>query len=104
VVAALIVAVLLLGLVAAVRRALQVLVVDLERGDIVRRRGRATPELLREIADVARRSRSTGRVVLKLEGGQVAVRTQGLTDATEQQLRNVVGRFPKARLVQAPRL
>lgn len=97
-------AVLVAALVFAASRALQVLVVDVEAGRIVRRRGRATPELLREIADVAERANATGRVTLRLEGGQVAVRTRGLGEGTEQRLRNVVGRFPKARLLQAPRL
>jgi hypothetical protein len=87
-----------------VRRALTVLVVDLHAGRVVAKRGRAMPELLREIGDVAQRAKCTGRVTLRLEGGQVAVRTEGLGDATTQQLRNVVGRFPKARLTQAPRL
>ncbi len=95
---------LVLAVLAAVSRALEVLVVDLEAGRIVRKRGRATAELLREIDDVASRAGATGRLVLRLEGGQVAVRTIGLSDSTEQRLRNVVGRFPKARLVQAPKL
>lgn len=93
-----------LGVVAAVRRSLNVLVVDLEAGKLVRASGRAPPELLREIHDVALRAGATGRLILRLEGGEVAVRTRGLKDVTEQRLRNVVGRFPKARLVQAPRL
>ena len=97
-------ALLVLAAVFAISRALEVLVVDLEAGKIVRKRGRATAELLREIDDVASRAGATGRLVLRLEGGQVAVRTTGLTDATTQRLRNFVGRFPKARLVQAPRL
>ena len=93
-----------LVLVVAVRRALEVLVVDVRDGRIVHKRGRATAELLREIGDVAERSGETGRLVLRLEGGQVAVRSRGLSEGTEQRMRNVVGRFPKARLVQAPRL
>lgn len=92
------------GIGAAIRRSLDVLVVDLKGGKVVRAVGRATPELLREIDDVALRAGATGRLILRLEGGEVAVRTRGLKDVTEQRFRNVVGRFPKARLVQAPRL
>src|SRR5690242_14566508 len=97
-------ALLLLAVMAAASPSLEVLVVDLQAGKIVRKRGRATPDLLREIDDVAGRVGATGRLVLRLEGGEVAVRTVGLKATTEQQLRNVVGRFPKARLVQAPKI
>lgn len=88
----------------ASRRALEVLVLEVREGDIVRRRGRASAELLREIGDVVERSRPTGRIVLRLEGGRVMVRTTGIDETTTQRLRNVVGRFPTARLKTAPRL
>jgi hypothetical protein len=94
----------LLGIVMAIRRALDVLVVDFEAGKIAHAHGRAPPELLREIEDVGLRAGATGRLILRLEGGVVVVRTRGLKDVTEQRLRNVVGRFPKARLTQAPKL
>lgn len=96
--AALVFALALVVLAWATRRALRVLVVELRAGRVVSARGRASAELMREIGDVAERSGATGRVELRLEGGRVAVRTVGLDEATTQRLRNVVGRFPTARL------
>ena len=41
----------------------------------------------------------------RLEQGRVAVRADGgLGDGTMQRLRNVVGRFPAARIKSAPRV
>lgn len=88
----------------AVRRALELLVVEARDGRVIGARGRAPGELLREIEDVVARGRATGRIVVRLEGGRAAVRASGLDDATTQRLRNVVGRFPTARLKTAPRL
>lgn len=98
VIAAALFAAALLALAWAVRRALRLLVVELRAGRVVSARGRASAELMREIGDVAERGGATGRVELRLEGGRVAVRTTGLDEATTQRLRNVVGRFPTARL------
>lgn len=89
---------------AAIDRALNVLDLRVERGKVRRASGRASGELLRELEDVVSRARATGRIVLRIEGGEVAVRTHGLDEGTTQRLRNVVGRFPAARLKQAPRL
>ena len=97
-------AVVLVLLVLAVRRALTVLCVEARAGEIVLARGRASSELLRELGDVLRRAKATGKVELRLERGIVAVRGHGLDETTMQRLRNVVGRFPKARLTQAPKV
>jgi hypothetical protein len=87
---------------AAIDRALTVLELRAKGGTIHHARGRASGELLRELEDVLARTRATGRVRLRIERGQVAVRTEGLDEGTTQRLRNVVGRFPAARLKQAP--
>lgn len=96
-------AALLLGaLVIAARRATSVLVVHAEEGRVVGLRGRAPGELLHDLQDVLARSRATGRVELRIEDRGVTVYTRSLDAATEQQIRNVVGRFPAARLKTAP--
>lgn len=86
------------------RRATTVLVVRAEAGRVVGLRGRAPGELLRELQDVFERSNATGQVELRLEDRGVAVHADGLDAATRQQVRNVVGRFPPARLKTAPRV
>jgi hypothetical protein len=88
----------------AIARALRLLELVVERGRVVSARGRAPAELLREMVDVLERARATGRVTLAIEGGEVAVRALGMDEATTQRLRNVVGRFPAARLKSAPRV
>ena len=94
----------LVAIGAAIARALHVLDLRVERGEVLRASGRASGELLRELEDVLARAGATGRVLLRIEGGKVAVRTFGLDEGTTQRIRNVVGRFPTARLKQAPRL
>lgn len=97
-------AALLLALVAAARRAATVLVVDVDEGRITRARGRAPGELLRDLGDVVRAAGGTGRIELHLEDGGVGLRVSGLAPGAQQQVRNVVGRFPAARLRTAPRV
>lgn len=92
------------ALVLAVRRALELMVLEARDGRVVTARGRSPAELLREIEDILDRARATGRIVVRLEAGHVAVRATGLDEGTMQRLRNVVGRFPPARLKSAPRI
>jgi hypothetical protein len=63
-------------------------------------RGRLPAEVVGEIEDVVKRARlATGTIIVRKEDGMVTVRTRGIDDANAvQQLRNAVGRFPKARL------
>ncbi|TKC95767.1 DUF3634 family protein [Polyangium fumosum] len=101
-----------LGLVAfvvvvivSVERTRRLLVVEAQAGKVARLSGRAPAELAADIEDVLGRSRATGTIVLRLEGGRVVVRTEkGIDETTAQQLRNVVGRFPVARLRTARRV
>lgn len=91
------------GIALAVRANRRLLVVRAHAGRIVRARGRAPGTLLHDFADVLSRARATCTVALVLRGGSVEVEVRG--DAgpnVAQQLRNVVGRFPLARLRTAP--
>jgi hypothetical protein len=71
-------------------------------GEIVSARGRAPGELLHDVADVLRRHRASGSVTVRLREGRAQVLAPDLPPAAVQQLRNVVGRFPLARLRTAP--
>ncbi|HVK65130.1 MAG TPA: DUF3634 family protein [Polyangium sp.] len=101
-----------LGLVAfvvvvivSVERTRRLLVVEAQAGKVARLSGRAPAELAADIEDVLNRSRATGTIVLRLQGGRVVVRTEkGIDETTAQRLRNVVGRFPVARLRTARRV
>ncbi len=97
-------AALLVALVIAARRATTVLFVRAEAGRIVELRGRAPGELLRDLGDIFQRNEATGALVLRLDSGEVAADTPGFDAATAQQIRNVLGRFPAARLKTAPRV
>lgn len=84
-------------------RATIVFEVHAQAGRVVRARGRMPGELYREIADVLSRSQATGRVRGRLDGGNVAVQvTDAIGDDVAQRLRNVVGRFPAARIKTGP--
>ncbi len=95
---------LLLGLVLAARRATTVLFVRAVAGEVVELRGRAPGELLRDLGDVFARNEATGSLTLRLDSGEVAAETADFDAATAQQIRNVLGRFPAARLKTAPRV
>jgi hypothetical protein len=83
----------------------RILVVDVEAGQIVKLEGRAPADLTSDVEDVLRRSGATGQVVLRLEASRIVVRSKGaLDETTMQRLRNVVGRFPVARLRTARRV
>lgn len=94
----------LLAVLFAARRARRLLFIRAAQGRIVRAVGRAPPELLREVGDVLARAKSTGHVVIAIEGGIAVLRTSGIDPNVEQRLRNVLGRFPLARLRTAPRV
>lgn len=95
---------LLVALAVAARRATTVLFVRVEAGRIVEQRGRAPGELLRDLADIVGRNRSTGALALRLDSGEVAPELTGFDAAAAQQIRNLLGRFPAARLKTAPRV
>ncbi|MFO0591977.1 MAG: DUF3634 family protein [Polyangiaceae bacterium] len=95
---------LLVALAIAARLAATVLHVRAEDGAIVAQRGRAHGEMLRDLADIFRRNRATGTLELRLDSGSVTPAMSGFDEATAQQIRNVVGRFPAARMKTAPRV
>lgn len=98
-------AALLLALLAiAARRATTVLVIEVSGGRVVRAAGRASGEMLRDLGDALAMGRATGRVELHLASGGVDIRIVGLDAGASQRVRNVVGRFPAARLKTAPRV
>ena len=101
-----VVALVLIGaLFVAAEATRRLLVLDVSEGQIVRMRGRGPAELVSDLEDVVGRARGSGRVMLRLEGGRVVVRADGtFTEGTKQQMRNVVGRFPVARLRTARRV
>jgi hypothetical protein len=85
-------------------RATVVFEVRASNGKVVSARGRMPPEMFRDVSDVLERSKASGTVRGRLEQGRVAVRASGLDDGVVQRLRNVVGRFPAARIKTAKRL
>ncbi len=87
----------------AIWRATIVFEVHATAGRVFRARGRMPAELYREIIDVLERGRVTGRVRGRLDGGAVAVQVSETIGAdVAQRLRNVVGRFPAARIKTGP--
>jgi hypothetical protein len=85
-------------------RATIVFEVRASNGKVVSARGRMPPEMLHDVTDVLARAKATGTVRGRLEQGKVAVRASGLDEGVVQRLRNVVGRFPAARIKTAKRL
>lgn len=69
-----------------------------QNGKVARAKGRAPGTLLHDLSDVFRRAKATGDVTVRIRGGRAEVVTSGLDANVEQQVRNVVGRFPLARL------
>ncbi len=96
----------LIGVLVAADATRRLLVIDVVAGKVLRLRGRGPADLVSDLEDVLRRTKNaTGTVMLYLEGGRVTVRTTGSFDeGTKQMLRNVVGRFPTARLRTARRV
>lgn len=93
------------AVVVAVDASRRLLDVHVDQGQILKLEGRVPVELVHDVEDVLRRARVSGRVVVQFEGNRAAVRVWGdIGDGTAQQLRNVVGRFPTARLRAARRV
>lgn len=80
------------------RRATELFRLSVAAGRVRLARGRIPPSLLRETQDVFAGSSATGTVSVVHDRGEARVITRGIPDGTAQQLRNVVGRYPLARL------
>jgi hypothetical protein len=62
-------------------------------------RGRLAPAPLAEVVEIGRAMRiHSGAVIVRREGGAVAVRVRGLDDQAAQRLRNALGRFHERQL------
>lgn len=93
------------ALYVAARRAVTIAELDIERGAVRVVRGGIAPPILADLRDVARRPPLDGvRVRILRSSGRAAVELVGDVPAEQaQRIRNVVGRVPLARLVNAPR-
>ncbi|NUP09479.1 MAG: DUF3634 family protein [Polyangiaceae bacterium] len=77
----------------------RLLVVDIEDGKVKRASGKVPQEVLSEVLDVLEHAKSTGHAEVRLSEGKAIVVTRGgIDDNVAQRLRNVIGRFPLAKL------
>ncbi len=91
--------------IAAVDASRRVLEVHVQQGVVKKLEGRAPMALVHDVEDVLSRARASGRVVVQFEGGRAVVHVSDeIGEGPAQQLRNVVGRFPAARLRAAQRV
>ncbi len=89
----------LVGLVLAAHRHTELFVLRAKDGKTTFVRGRIPPRLLREMQDVLHRAHASGRVVARVVRGEAELATHGsISEPTAQQLRNVMGQFPLARI------
>lgn len=99
------VAIALIALWASARAAVTVCVLDVSSGEVIVRSGGVAPRVLADIGDVVARpkiARATLRIVR--QRGRAALEVRGaVSPAQLQQLRNVVGSVPLAKLVNARR-
>lgn len=85
--------------VIALSRGVELFVVKVDAGRVRFVRGKSPPALFAEIKDVLRRSDASGTLRVVSAEGQASLRFRGqFSAATRQQLRNVVGTFPLARI------
>ncbi len=77
----------------------RLLVIDVENGKIVRAGGKVPSDFYAEVVDVLDRTKASGRCEVRIQKGHaIVLGTRGLSEAAIQRVRNVVGRFPLARL------
>ena len=87
------------------RNAVTIAVIDVEKGKLRVKRGGIAARVLADVGDVVRRPRAR-RATIRIvrERGFAKLHMSGdLTDAQMQQLRNVIGSVPLAKLVNARR-
>lgn len=81
------------------RTANRLFLLQVAEGKVTFRRGRIPPSLLRELADVFEGTRVRGTLACVRDGDAPRLVPKGEFDAgTLQQARNVVGRYPLARI------
>ena len=93
------------ALYVAARRATTVAELSIERGNVRVVRGGIAPPILADLRDVARKPPIASlRVRIVRSSGRAEVQLSGrVSDAQAQQIRNVVGSVPLARLMNAHR-
>jgi Protein of unknown function (DUF3634) len=95
----------LAALYVAARRAVTIAELEIERGAVRVVRGGIAPPILADLRDVAKRPPIDGlHVRILRSSGRAEVQFLGnVTEEQAQRIRNVVGRVPLARLVNAPK-
>lgn len=97
--ALLLAALLLLPLVVAVLRSNQVFVLRVHSGQLKFIRGRMPQQLYDQISDTVRGSNAAGELIVVTDAGRPRVTSKGQFDpGLLQQLRNVVGLYPLAKI------
>ncbi len=87
------------------REAITICVIEVTDGRAKLARGAIAPRVLADVGDVVRRppiERATVRVVRERDHARVEARGE-ISDAQMQQLRNVIGSVPLAKLINARR-
>ncbi len=83
----------------AIRRSTDLFVLEVNRGAVRFVRGRIPQALLDELTEVLQRAKSNGRLRVFVERQEARIDARGnFTDATLQQLRNVIGNTPLQRI------
>ncbi len=88
----------------AARGAITLLVAEVREGTLEVTRGAVAPRIVADLSDVVARRPHVRRGTIRIlrSGGRATVETSGdFSAAQEQQLRNVVGSVPLAKLVNA---
>jgi hypothetical protein len=97
-------AVLLLPLIVAISRSNQLFVLRVSAGQLKFIRGRMPQALFDQISDILRGSHAEGALIVVKEDGRPRVTTRGQFDAgLLQQIRNVIGLYPLAKLLAGGR-
>ena len=93
-------ALLTIPLVVAIRRSTELFVVQVRHGEPRLVRGRLPHRLYNDLCDVLARARvQEAQLRVVVEGGTPRLRpSQDISRGTEQQLRNVIGTFPIAKI------
>lgn len=95
------------ALYVAARRAITIVELSIEKGNVQVVRGGIAPPILADLRDVAKRPPiKSARVRVVRASGRAEVQFPSvgdMSDAQKQQIRNVVGSVPLARLINARR-
>lgn len=76
----------------------RLLTIEVKEGSVVRAAGKVPSDFYAEVTDVLSRAKASGRADFKWQRGRAVLVASGLGDDVSQRLRNVLGRFPVAKL------